>query len=121
MLIEVTHFSTRKELERGGISLFGETSIPSSWTEDWFIIGDFYFGCKKEHAGDQNVYLVQHEEEAQSWIGNMQDVRMVRYKYEGPKLPWYRHERNIANLIFQDMYPAGHKLKGELVGTLTAM
>jgi hypothetical protein len=98
MFIEVTHFSTKKELGQGSISLFGKTgsdATPCSWTEDWFIIGDFYFVCKKEHKEDENVYLVQHDEEAQSWIGNMQDVRMVRYVYEGPQLPWYRHERNM--------------------------
>lgn len=124
MLIEVTHFTSREERESEGISFFGGKRpdiSPEVWTNDWFIIGDFYFHCKKEYEGDEDVQLVQHDSRTHEWISTMQDVRTVRYRYEGPELPWYRHERNVANLIFQDMYPDGRKLKGELVGALTKL
>ena len=98
MFVKVTHFSSEEENE-------------------WFIVNDFYFHCKMEHGKDPG--LIQHDSQAEEWISIMNNVRIVQYKYEGPRLPWYKHERNIANLIFQDMYPDGHKLKGELVGVLT--
>lgn len=124
MIVEVTLFSSREGREPEGITLFEDEELddtPIVWTEEWFIIGDFYFQCGKDYEGDENVQLAQYDSSAQDWIEHMQNVRTVRYRYEGPELPWYKHERNIANLIFQDMYPDGRKLKGGHVGTLTKL
>lgn len=124
MIVEVTHFSSSEKYVPEGITLFEDEEIdraPQVWTEEWFIVGEFYFQCAKQHPGDENTQLNQHDSRAQEWVTNMSNVRTVRYQYEGPELPWYKHERNIANLIFQDMYPDGHKLKGEPVGTLTKL
>lgn len=124
MIIEVIHFSSREERGPEGITLFEGEEIdrtPQVWTENWFIIGDFYFQCGKDYKGDKSVQLAQYDSQAQEWITNMNNIRTVRYRYEGPKLPWYKHERNIANLIFQDMYPDGRMLKCKPVGTLTKL